>query len=226
MDKQQQMAQIRLKKLGLLIYDARKSARRSPQECADAIGISVEDLQAVEKGEKALSLPELENLAFFLDVPLDHFWGAQSLSARNKPENIQQKEQLRKLRNRVIGASLRNARLKLSLTPQQVSQAASIPEDKLSQYELGACPAPLPDLEILANVLKMRVEDLIDKRGPVGKWRSERIEIEHFLGLDPEVRQFICAPVNFPYITLAKRLSQMSVEKLRAIAETILEITF
>jgi hypothetical protein len=67
---------------------------------------------------------------------------------------------------------------------------------------------------------------LIDKRGPVGKWRAERAEIEKFLGLDPDVRQFICAPVNSPYITLAKRLSQMSVEKLRSIAETLLEITF
>ncbi len=226
MDKQQQMAQIRLKKLGLLIFDARRAARRSPEECADAIGIPVDEFQAIEKGSKALSLPELENLAFYLDVPLDHFWGGQSLSAHSKPENIQQKEQLRKLRDRVVGASLRDARSKSGLSVEQVSEAASIPVDTLRQYELGACPVPLTDLEILANVLKMRIEDLIDKRGPVGKWRSERLEFEKFLGLDPEVRQFICAPVNAPYITLAKRLSQMSVEKLRTIAETILEITF
>jgi transcriptional regulator with XRE-family HTH domain len=226
MDKQRQMAQIRLKKLGLLIYDARKAARRSPEECADAIGITADEYQAVERGEKALSLPELENLAFFLNVPLDHFWGAQSLATRGKPENIQQKEQLRKLRDRVIGATLRDARSKSGLSLEQVSEAATIPVDTLRQYELGANPAPLPDLELLAGVLKIRVEDLIDKRGPVGKWRSERIEVEQFLGLDPEVRQFICAPVNFPYITLARRLSQMSVEKLRSIAETLLEITF
>ena len=91
---------------------------------------------------------------------------------------------------------------------------------------MGASPIPLPELEILSNALKLRVEDLIDQRGPIGKWRTEKNEITHFLAIEPEVRQFICAPVNSPYITLAKRLSQMSVEKLRSIAETILEITF
>jgi len=226
MDKQRQMAQIRLKKIGLLIYDARRSARRSPEECAAAVGIQLDEFQAIEKGEKAPSLPELENLAFYLDVPLDHFWGAQSISARTKPENIEQKEQLRKLRDRVIGATLRDARTKSGLSLQQVSEAASIQVDSLTQYELGTASAPLTDLETLATVLKLRIEELIDKRGPVGKWRSDRIEFEKFVGLDPEVRQFVCTPVNIPYITLAKRLSQMSVEKLRSIAETLLEITY
>jgi transcriptional regulator with XRE-family HTH domain len=226
MDKQRQMAQIRMKKLGLLIYDARRAARRSPQECAEAVGVPLDEFLAIEKGNKSLSLPELENLAFYLDVPLDHFWGRQSLSARTKPENIQQKEQLRKLRDRVIGASLRDARNKSGLSLEQVSESASVTAASLKQYELGSCPAPLTDLEALANVLKLRIEDLIDKRGPVGKWRAERVEFEKFMGLDPDMRQFICAPVNSPYITLAKRLSQMSVEKLRSIAETLLEITY
>ena len=226
MNKQQQMMKIRLKKLGLLIYDARNSSHRSIQESSDAIGVSVDDYQAFEKGDKALSLPQLENLAFYLDIPLEHFWGAESLSARKKPENIQQKEQLSKIRDRMIGASLRAARIKFNQSQQELSLATSISEDKVSQYEMGVCPVPLPELEILSNALKLRVEDLIDQRGPIGKWRTEKNEITHFLAIEPEVRQFICAPVNSPYITLAKRLSQMSVEKLRSIAETILEITF
>jgi transcriptional regulator with XRE-family HTH domain len=226
MNKQQQMMQIRLKKLGLLIYDARNSAHRSILESADAIGVSVDDYQAFEKGNKALSLPQLETLAFYLDIPLEHFWGAESLSTRKKPENIQQKEQFSKIRNRVIGASLRAARIKFNQSQQELSLVTSISEDMISQYEMGASPIPLPELEILSNALKLRIEDLIDQRGPIGKWRSEKNEIDHFLAIEPEVRQFICTPVNFPYITLAKRLSQMSVEKLRSIAETILEITF
>jgi transcriptional regulator with XRE-family HTH domain len=226
MNKTQQMISIRSKKLGLLILDARLSARRSVQECADAIGVSVDDFQGYEKGEKAPSLPELENLAYYLDISIDHFWGAESLSARRKPENVQQKEQLRNLRNRVIGASLRASRTKLNLSLQDLATKTAIPEDKLNQYESGVCPAPLSELEILSSALEIPVIDLIDQRGPVGKWRVEKIEVDHFLTLDPEVRQFVCKPVNLPYINLAKRLSLMSVEKLRAIAETILEITY
>jgi transcriptional regulator with XRE-family HTH domain len=226
MDKQQQIIQLRLRKLGLLIFDARNSARRNVQECADAIGVSNEKFQAFEKGEIAPSLPELENLAFFLDIPIEHFWGGESLSARIKPENVQQKEQLRKIRDRVIGVTLRAARTKLNFSAKELSLATLVPEEKINEYELGSCPVPLPELEIMAKALDLRVEDLVDQRGPIGKWRTERIETHHFFELNSELREFICTPVNLPYINLAVRLSQLSVEKLRKIAESILEITF
>ncbi len=210
----------------MLIFDARNSARRSVQECADAIGVSHEEYQAYERGESAPSLPEIENLAFYLDIPIEHFWGGESLSARVKPENVQQKEQLRKIRDRLIGASLRAARARLNFSAKELSLATLIPEEKINEYELGSCPVPLPELEILAKALDLRVEDLIDQRGPIGKWRAERIESARFFELEPDLRKFICTPVNLPYVNLAVRLSQLSVEKLRKIAESILEITF
>lgn len=226
MDKQQQMMQIRMKKLGLLIFDARSSARRTQQECADAIGVSLEDYQAYEKGEKAPSLPELENLAYYLDVSLEHFWGAESLTARTRPENVQQKEQLRKIRDRVIGASLRAARQKHNLSLAGLAEKTALPEELLGKYELGACTIPLPDLETLSKALDLPIDDLVDSRGPIGRWRTERNETAQFLELEPELRQFVTKPVNLPYVRLAVRLSQMSVEKLRHIAESILEITY
>jgi transcriptional regulator with XRE-family HTH domain len=226
MDKQQQMMQLRLRKIGLLIFDGRNSARRSIQECADAIGVSAEKFQAFEKGENAPSLPEIENLAYFLDIPIEHFWGGESLTARIKPENVQQKEQLRKIRDRLIGVALRAARSRLNFSAKELSLATLIPEDKINEYELGSCPVPLPDLEILAKALDIRVEDLIDQRGPIGKWRTEKLETARFFELEPGLRQFICTPVNIPYLSLAVRLSQFSVERLRKIAESILEITF
>ncbi len=226
MDKQQQMMQIRMRKLGLLIYDARSSARRTTQECADAIGVSHEDYLAYEKGEKAPSLPELENLAYYLDINLEHFWGVESLTARTRPENVQQKEQLRKIRDRVIGASLRAARQKHSLTLPDLAANTSLPEDLLTKYELGACAIPLPDLETLAKALDLTIDELVDSRGPIGRWRTERLETGQFLDLESELKQFVIKPVNLPYLRLAIKLSQMSVEKLRHIAESILEITY
>jgi hypothetical protein len=44
--------------------------------------------------------------------------------------------------------------------------------------------------------------------------------------LPEDVREFICKPVNLPYLKLAMRLSELSVEKLRAVAEGLLEITY
>ena len=58
---------IRTKKLGILIRDARLAARRSVEECAEAMGIRKILFCAYEEGFRAPSLPELETLVFFLD---------------------------------------------------------------------------------------------------------------------------------------------------------------
>jgi len=72
MDTKSQFA-IRSKKLGILIRDARLSARRSVEECAEAMGIRKILFCAYEEGIRAPSLPELETLVYFLDLPIDHF---------------------------------------------------------------------------------------------------------------------------------------------------------
>src|SRR5512146_405506 len=110
MSNQRQLLQIRNKKLGLLIFDARKATRRNAEECARAMGVTLEQFQAFEKGAQAPALPQLELLALFLNVPLEHFWGRQSLSEASAPEGLQEKERLVLLRNRVIGTNLRLAR--------------------------------------------------------------------------------------------------------------------
>ena len=43
--------------------------------------------------------------------------------------------------------------------------------------------------------------------------------------LPEELRQFVSMPVNRPYIELAMKLSNMSRDKLRSVAEDILDIT-
>ena len=60
----------------------------------------------------------------------------------------------------------------------------------------------------------------------VGVWANEQRNIQSYLALSPELQAFISKPVNRPYLELAQRLSEMSVEKLRAVAEGLLEITY
>ena len=50
--------------------------------------------------------------------------------------------------------------------------------------------------------------------------------IRDFLELPLELRQFVGMPVNRPYLDLAMKLSSMSKDKLRSVAEDLLDITF
>ncbi|MHB0923175.1 MAG: helix-turn-helix domain-containing protein [Bellilinea sp.] len=222
----QQTIRVRGRKLGILIYDARISRAHTPEKCAKAMNIPVEDYLKIEAGELAPTLPQLELLAFHLDIPIEHFWGNQTMASLAGPEPVFQVKQLVELRQRIIGTRLRMARTALNLSVTELANKTFIPGEKIQQYELGQTAIPLPELEILAAELEIRTEDLLDKRGPIGKWRNDKAAVQQFLELPPEIRDFIGRPINQPFLELAMRLSNLSVEKLRGVAEGLLEITF
>lgn len=222
----QQATQLRTRKLGLLIYDARISRNRSVEQCARVMGLTPAQYEQIEAGLLAPSLPQLEAFAYYLDIPLEHFWSAQSLLGQGLEEPFEQSPAYVALRHKIIGARLRMTRQTLNLTLQQMEEKTAIPKERIETYELGEKPLPLPELEILTAHLQIRMEELFDQRGPIGKWRAERIAIQRFMELPEDVREFICKPVNLPYLKLAMRLSELSVEKLRAVAEGLLEITY
>lgn len=220
------LIQIRTKKLGLLIFDARKASRRSIEECAEAIKVPPEQFQQYEQGQKAPSLPELELLALLFNIPVEHFWGKHALSNPLDPAALEERERLVMLRNRVIGTNLRLARNKAGLSAEELTARTSILEDQINQIELGTRPASVPELELLADLLGLQIEQFYDQHGPIGKWRAQQGAVQKFLELQPELQQFVCKPVNRPYLELAMRLSELSAEKLRAVAEVLLEITY
>ena len=226
MSNHRQLLQIRNKKLGLLIFDARKAARRSVDECAEAIGVSPLQFQEFERGQSAPSLPQLELLALFLNVPPEHFWGKRAISITQAPEPLEEKDRLVMLRNRVIGTNLRLARNTANLSYQDVAEKTGIPEDQLKRYELGEQAVPVSELDILADLLEAPMDRFYDQHEPISKWRLQQSNIQKFLDLPPDIQQFICKPVNRPYLELAMRLSELSADKLRAVAEVLLEITY
>lgn len=226
MSSYRQLVQIRTKKLGLLIMDARSAQRRSIEECAEALGVSTEQFQAYERGTTAPPLPVLELLALFLDVPLEHFWDRKALGPAELPKALDEKVRLLRLRNRMIGANLRIARNNANFSYKEVTDRSGIDEERLKQYEMGETAVPLPELEVLSLVLDVPVERFFDQHGPIGRWRNQVNTTQKFLELSPEVQQFVVKPVNRPYLELAMRLSELSAEKLRGVAETLLEITY
>lgn len=217
---------LRAKKLGILIRDARNVSRRSTQDCATAINISENDFTAYEDGQKAPSLPQLETLAYYLGIPVDHFWSNESLTVDSNRIDESVLPRLTELRQRMIGALLRRDRLEANLSLKAVSEKSEIPAQRLKNYELGERAIPLPELEVLLNIIGGRIETFFDKGGPIGQWRTQQIATQQFLELPVELQNFVCKPVNKPYIELAIKLSDMSTEKLRSLAEDLLEITY
>lgn len=216
---------IRAKKLGVLIRDARLASGKSIEECARMLEVSTAEFDAFEQGEVAPSLPQVELLAYSLGTPLDHFWGNTSLSEQKSDGNPFDVAQLTGLRQRMIGTLLRKAREDAGLSLQDVAGQAGMTPEHLNDVELGQAPLSLPVLEYLTTSLNSSVRDYQDLHGPVGVWAAQQRAIQDFRKLAPELQAFVSRPINRPYLELAQRLSEMSVEKLRAVGEGILEIT-
>ncbi len=214
---------IRAKKLGVLLRDARQAAGKTMKECSETIDVSSRRIGAFERGESAPSLPELEGLAYFLGVPIEHFWGDDSM--RHKGDDFSNVATMIGLRQRIIGAKLRMERQAADISMTSLAEDIGVSATILRSYERGDRPIPLPELEIMLQKLALSLDDFRDQTGPAGLWALQQESVQQFLELSPELQAFIAKPVNMPYLELAMRLSQMSVDRLRAVAEGLLDIT-
>ena len=128
---------LRTKKLGVLIRDVRLAARRSLDECAKAVGVTKGVFRAYEEGRRAPSLPELEILVYYLKLPIDHFWGKASISEEQLVTDPLDLPQLMELRQRMIGALLRQQRNNASISIKSLTLDTGIPSSRIKAYELG-----------------------------------------------------------------------------------------
>jgi transcriptional regulator with XRE-family HTH domain len=217
---------IRAKKLGVLIKDARLAAGKSMKDCGRAIGISSTRIGNFESGKQSPSLPELESLAFFLNTPFDHFWGQDSRSTdiEERVTSIDL-ERLVSIRTKAVGVLLSKTRTDAGMSLKELAASVGITPRRLKSYESGDNHIPLPELEGMAEHIKIPIDFFRDADGVVGKWAGQQMVIQQFLDLSPEMQEFVVKPVNLPYLEIAQRLSGMSVEKLRTMAEGLLDIT-
>jgi transcriptional regulator with XRE-family HTH domain len=222
----QQMKTIRAKKLGVLMRDAREASGKNIRECADALGITPATFRSYERGAKSPSLPEIEVYAYFLEVPLEHFWGSTAIS--EQPPSISKLDvgNLLAVRQEAIAHLLEKSRTEANRSLKEVAKTAGISPRRLKTFETGAQPVPLPELESILNGLDQSLEDVMDQEGPVREWQADQEAIQQFLELPAEMQAFVCKPINRPFLEVAQRLSQMPVDQLRSVAEGLLEITF
>jgi transcriptional regulator with XRE-family HTH domain len=224
MDEQERLA-LRRKIVGIALRQAREQARRTVQVCAALLGISPARYRAYEAGRQDPTLPELEVLAWFFQTPLSALlepdWRNTSLEevmAQTAPEFMA-------IRHRIIGLILRQARETAGKSLREVAAAIGCTPRRLRAYESGERPIPFAELERLAAHLGLSLAALRDTESPIGQAATLLDQSEGFRVLPSEVRAFVTAPVHLPYLRLAMRLAELPADRLRHIAEDLLEIT-
>ena len=226
MEKEQQRIILRQRKLGILLYDARMAAGASADTCARLMGVPPEEYNRYEDGADSPTLPQVETFAYGLNIPLTHFTGNQALSINSPRADDVKLDLIRTLRQKMLGARIMQERTRLNLSTADIALVANMSEEDLNAVEAGNLPLSFPRLQLIAELLDIPLETLYDQQGIIGQWRKRQERDTAFAALSPELQNFICEPVNHPYIELAVRLSEMDAQKLRSIAESILEITY
>lgn len=217
----EQALALRAKMLGATLRMARLSAGRGLRETANYINATPGALASYETGRKSISLPELELLAYHLDVPLRRFWPEPAVEETPTVNP----GALIPLRQRMLAAQLRSHRMEAHMSIRQLADATHIKPSRISAYEQGGRPIPLPHLETLVAALGRSIEEYVDKQGPFGEWDSSLRALEALRQLPSDMREFVTQPANRSYLGLAKQLSELSVDKLRTVAQGLLDIT-
>lgn len=213
------------KKMGVLLKTARTQKGESKKSCGEVIGATSRTISKYEAGEKSPSLPELEVLAFYLDVPLDRFWEDITPIDHDKMEALKNLEQRLELRNLKIGASLRKFRQESKLSMKQVSEKIGLTSYRLKSYEKGKFAVPVAELKALLRLYDRELGELVVSTGPIADWAHEKKAGAAFVELPQDLQDFILKPINRPYLEIARKLSQMSVDRMRDVAEGLLDIT-
>ncbi len=215
---------IRAKMIGVLLRDARVKAGRSYDDCAHFLNVPAEEIERWEYGDEAPSLPQLELAAFYLNVPVSHFWGVDTLQATSDDYSSTQADYLA-LRDRMIGTLLRIAREESGLSVEALSEATRIPVEQITQYEQGEAALPIHELTVLSNTLKKNINYFMESGSHLGDWLAMREEWKHFTKLPPDIRKFVSNPINVGFLEIAILFSQMPADKLRRVGESVLNIS-
>jgi hypothetical protein len=117
---------IRTKKLGVLIRDARLSARRSVQDCAEALASGRVCSALMRRANGRRPCPNWKPWSFYLDLPLDRFWSKEIKSTSTSPIKNIDLSKLLAIRQRKIGALLRQERMNASISIRNLANKTGI----------------------------------------------------------------------------------------------------
>lgn len=218
---------IRRKIIGVLLRGARLRAGRTKKECADAVGVSVAMLTRFEEGRKDISLPQLEILAYHLNIPAASFFKDREQEKLVTEEPEVPADQVMQLRDRIVGVLLRKARTEAGLTQKQLAEELGVSARRITQYEFGQRPVPVAELQQATDLFRFNMSYFMDEGvGRVGQREQLQNQFERFSELPDDVRDFVSRYTNLPYLRVAVRIAGMDADRIRRIAESLLDITY
>lgn len=220
----EEMYAIRARMLGVLIRDARDASGFDVPELATALDVRPQTLQNWEYGRATPSLPQIELLAYVLQVPISHFWGTETFAKQREGRTIDGQEYAT-VRDRMIGLLIRAARDEKNLTLEDLAARLQIDATTLNAYENGRQPVPMPVMVSLASVLNVNLSYFLDHSGRVGEFLEIQEALEVFARMPDDVREFVSIPANQVYIQVAMALADIPTDNLRKLAESLLDIT-
>jgi transcriptional regulator with XRE-family HTH domain len=146
---------IRRKITGALLRHARLSAGRSQAELATSLHVSRYRYAQYEQGQRDLSLPELEVVAELCGVPLGYFFDDEA-AVEDENLDILHVDKPR-IRRKIVGALLRQARKQAGKLQKECSDLLGIPVRRISEYEYGKRDIPSSELEAMAHYLGVQM---------------------------------------------------------------------
>jgi len=218
---------IRNKIIGILVKRARVKAGKSQQECAQLLDCAPSAYRRYEQGKRGFSLPQLESLALLFDVPVASLWDdGYALPEKMEAEPLPLDE-IMLLRRKMLAVRLRQVRQSAGLSMREMGKALDCSPYMVSQYEQGAREIPLAELEMAAQQCGQTMADFLDvEEIPLSPAEQRQRMLERLDELPPDMRDFILNPTNTLYLRIAMLASSLSVDQLRKIAETLLDITY
>lgn len=222
-----QVTSIRNKIIGILVKRARLQAGKSQRECAEFLGCSPFAFSQFEQGRKGLSLPQLEALAYYLDVPPASLWDDQLAQTDGADQEGLPMAQMMLIRRKILAVQFRQCRQASGLTQRDIGGLLGRSANIVSQYERGLRDIPLAELEIVAEHCGKVLADFVDEETiPLSPAQQDRQALTRLDELPSEVRDFALNPTNALYLRVAMYLSVLKADDLRQIAETLLDITY
>ena len=206
--------------IGVLIRAAREKARRTIKEVALRLGVTVARVRQYERGAREISLPELERLALFFQMPLSFFVKGETPIEAAKPQPPNPAET--RARRAALGVKLKQARLAAGKSKEECAEAIGRRAGTIGRYERGASEIPITELERLAQFLQVNLYYFIADQTSEGE--SGLMDLEKLSRLPNEVRAFVLDPENLPYLRMAMKFGDLPTDRLKELGEILLVV--
>ena len=147
MEKVKLIEELFQKKLGIMIKNSRTVKNRSVDDCAKVLGIEPKVFEQFETGQQTPTLPQLEILAFYLDVPIQLYFTSQLQEQRQVFDDSEELQKFLTVRRKSIATRLKSQREQKELSIAEMIANTTLDEKQYREMEEGQQPISLTNLQ-------------------------------------------------------------------------------